>query len=457
MNARPLLVIDDDDIFNGLLCKQLGSMGFDAIGASSWAEAQQLLGDMEPSAIILDYKLPDSDAATILPELHAQYPVIVLTGFGSIRNAVSVIRQGAADYMTKPVNLDELELTVRRVLENAELKRSNQFYRSQLASRRPGPLVFESRAMREMQSLIDAVAPTDTTVLILGESGSGKEMVAQALHEKSARAGRELVTVDSCGLQETLIESDLFGHERGAFTGADRQKKGLIESAEGGSLFLDEIGEIGPTIQAKLLRVMETGTFRRVGGTKTLKADVRFIAATNRDIGELARTGGFRSDLYFRLSRFVITVPPLRERREDIEPLARHFLATLARTASMVLSSEALQLLTSHDWPGNVRELRNAIERAMILARPGHRILPEHLTFIPRTDGGGVTLRFADEPSMERIEEEYLRQTLARHGGNRNKTAAVLGISERHIYRLIEKYGIAPDVRAAHRDGNDDK
>ncbi len=442
MKRKTLLVIDDDEVFNGLLRRQVEAMGFAAVGAGSWAAAQRQLSEIEPDAIILDFKLPDSDAAQVLGELRNQYPVIVLTGYGSIPNAVSAIREGAADFLTKPVNVDELELTVRRVLENAELRESNRYYRTRLASQRPGPLVFESRAMREVQEMIAAVGPTDTTVLILGESGTGKEMVAQAIHEASPRAQRELVAIDASSFQENLFESELFGHERGAFTGADRMKRGLIEEAAGGTLFLDEIGDIGPAIQAKLLRVMETGAFRRLGGNKTLTTDVRFIAATNRDIEAQSRTGDFRSDLWFRLSRFVITIPPLRERREDIEPLARHFLALLSRTAPLTLADDALKLLIAYDWPGNVRELRNAIERAVILARPGSQVRAEHLAFLPRDRSGEVVLRFSHEPNLEQIEREYLRQVLAKYGDNRQKTAAVLGLSERHIYRLIKKYGL---------------
>ena len=440
MKKKTLLVVDDDAVFNGLLRRQIESMGFAAVGAGSWAEAQHRLAEIEPDAIILDFKLPDGNAQQILAEIRNQYPIIILTGFGSIPNAVSAIRQGAADFLTKPVSVDELEMTVRRVLETAELRESNQFYRTQLASRRPGPMVFASAAMREVQAMVDAVGPTDTTVLILGESGTGKEMVAQAIHERSSRANRELVAIDGSGLQESLFESELFGHERGAFTGADRQKKGLIEEAAGSTLFLDEIGDVGAAIQAKLLRVMETGTFRRLGGNKTLTADARFIAATNRDIEAMGRNGTFRNDLYFRLSRFVITVPALRFRREDIEPLARHFLALLSRTAPMSLAPDALKLLVAYDWPGNVRELRNAIERAVILARPDKQVRTDHLAFIPRVQAGGTLLRFAQEPTLEQIEREYFRQVMARHGGNRQKTADVLGISERHVYRLIEKY-----------------
>ena len=443
MQKKTLLIVDDDPVFNGLLRRQIESMGFSTLGAGSWAEAQQRLSEIEPCAIILDFKLPDSDASRILSEIRNQYPVIVLTGYGSIPNAVSAIREGAADFLTKPVNLDELELTVRRVLETAELRESNRSYRTQLASHRPGRMVFESKAMRNVQEMIDAVGSTDTTVLILGESGTGKEMVAQAIHERSPRAQRELVPIDGSGLQENLFESELFGHERGAFTGADRQKKGLIEEAAGSTLFLDEIGDIGPAIQAKLLRVLETSTFRRLGGNKTLNSDARIVTATNRDIEAMSRAGTFRSDLYFRLSRFVITIPPLRERREDIEPLARHFLTLLTRNAPTSMSAEALKMLLAYDWPGNVRELRNAIERAVILARPGNPVRVEHLSFIPRNQAGEVVLRFGQDPNLEQIEREYLRQVMAKHGGNRVKTAAILGISERHIYRLIEKYGFS--------------
>jgi two-component system, NtrC family, response regulator HydG len=440
VKKKTLLVIDDDAVFNGLLRRQIESMGFAAVGAGSWAEAQQRLAEIEPDAIILDFKLPDSNAQKILAEIRNQYPVIILTGFGSIPNAVSAMRQGAADFLTKPVSVDELEMTVRHVLETAELRESNQFYRTRLASHRPGPMVFESASMREVQAMIDAVGPTDTTVLILGESGTGKEMVAQAIHDRSSRAGRELVAIDGSGLQEQLFETELFGHERGAFTGADRQKKGLIEEAAGSTLFLDEIGDVGAAIQAKLLRVMETGTFRRLGGNKTLAADARFIAATNRDIEAMGRSGSFRNDLYFRLSRFVITVPALRSRREDIEPLARHFLSLLGRTAPMTLAPDALKLLVAYDWPGNVRELRNAMERAVILARPGAQVRAEHLGFIPRDQAGEIVFRFAMEPTLEQIERDYFSQVMTKYGGNRQKTAEVLGISERHVYRLIEKY-----------------
>ena len=435
-----ILVVDDDRVFKQLLVEQIGDMGLEAIGAASWADASRVLAEREPDLIFLDFKLPDAETPQLVEALSPQFPVIVLTGYGSIRNAVSLIQAGAVEYLTKPVSLDELEITIRRELANAELRSRNAFYQRQLESRRPGPLVGTSRAMEALQRMIEAVAPTEATVLIQGESGTGKEMVAQAIHEGSVRAGREMVTIDGGTLQETLFESELFGHERGAFTGADRQKKGLIEEAAGSTLFLDEIGETSPANQAKLLRVLETSTFRRVGGAKTLKADVRFVVATNRNLAELSQSGGFRSDLYFRLASFVIQVPPLRERRDDIPLLATHFLQRFSRGIERKLTAEAQKMLVAYDWPGNVRELRNLIERAAILAGRDERIRPEHFGPLMSRRDEAVIYAFEHEPKLAEVERECLRQSLIRHAGNRAQVAAVLGISERNIYRLIKLY-----------------
>lgn len=439
---KTILVVDDDRVFNQLLVEQIADMGLEGIGALSWAEASAILAEREPDLIFLDFRLPDAETPRLVEQLAPQFPVIVLTGYGSIRNAVSLIQAGAAEYLTKPVSLDELEITIRRELANAEMRSRNAFYQRQLESRRPGPLIGNSKAMEDLQRMIEAVAPTDATVLIEGESGTGKEMAAQAIHEGSPRQDNEMVTVDGGTLQETLFESELFGHERGAFTGADRQKKGLVEEAGGSTLFLDEIGETSPANQAKLLRVLETGTFRRVGGAKTLKSDVRFVVATNRDLAEMSRTGGFRSDLYFRLASFVIRMPPLRERREDIPLLATHFLQRFARGVERKLTSDALKLLLAYDWPGNVRELRNLIERAAILAGRDERIRPEHFGPLTSRRDDAVIYSFTHEPRLDEVERECLRQSLLRHAGNRATVAAVLGISERNIYRLIKQYGL---------------
>jgi len=441
--SKLILVIDDDRVFNQILVEQIRDMGLTAIGANDWRTASEILVESEPDLIFLDLRLPDADTPKLVEALAPQFPVVILTGYGSIRNAVSLIQAGAVEYPTKPVGLDELEITIRRELENAELRRRNAFYRWQLESRRPGPMVGNSGPIQELLDLIEAVAPTDATVLIQGESGTGKEMVAQAIHESSARRGREMVTVDGSTLQETLFESELFGHERGAFTGADRQKKGLIEAAEGSTLFLDEIGETTLANQARLLRVLETGTFRRVGGTASLHADVRFIVASNRDLAEMSQAGDFRSDLYFRLASFVVKVPPLRERREDIPLLAQHFIQRFARGVERSMTGETIKLLMAYDWPGNVRELRNLIERAVILAGRSGRICPEHFGNLVSRREDAVVLSFDREPRLDEVEKDYLRSTLLRHGGNRARAAAVLGISERNIYRLIKQYELA--------------
>lgn len=439
---KTILVVDDDRVFNHLLVDQIGDMGFDAVGALNWQEAASRLSELEPDLVLLDLKLPDADSGQVVKEVSAQYPVVVLTGYGSIRNAVDLIQAGAREYLTKPVSLDELELTIRQTLEHAQLQRSNALYKRQLQSHRPGPLIGESKAMQEVNALIDAVAPTDATVLIQGESGTGKEMVALAIHERSTRQGREMVTVDGSTLQDNLFESELFGHERGAFTGADRQKRGMVEEAEGSTLFLDEIGETSSANQAKLLRLFESGTYRRLGGTKTLRAGVRFVVATNRDLGRLSSEGGFREDLYFRLASFIITVPPLRERRDDIPLLARHFLHRFGRGDEYHFSAEATKLLSAYDWPGNVRELRNVVERAVILSRGQSRIGADLLSALaPRRDGA-VTLSFDSEPTLQDIEKDYLHRALTRYGGNRAQAAQVLGISERNIYRLIKLHGL---------------
>jgi len=285
-------------------------------------------------------------------------------------------------------------------------------------------------------------------VLVTGESGTGKELVAHAIHQAGPRSAERFVAVDCCTLQETLFESELFGHERGAFTGADRRKPGLIEAAAGGTLFLDEIGDIGPALQAKLLRVLESGRFRRVGATADLRADVRVVAATNRDLPRMAREGAFRADLYYRLSALTIEVPPLRERSQDIPLLVRHFASRNARHGEQpVFGEAALDQLSRYAWPGNVRELRNVVERATLLAKRGQRIEPRDLPAFPSTERDATGREDLDallqgEPTLDEVERRYLELLLRRHGGNRRRTAEVLGISERTAYRMIERFGL---------------
>ena len=441
--SNRILVIEDDAVLNRLLVSQLRAQDYEVTGVANWRDADQHLSQHEPHLIITDVRLPDGDSLERLPELVKSQPVIVLTAFGSVRDAVQAMKAGAFEYLLKPVSPDELILVVQRALADALLRMDHQFCRDQLQAREAVAsfMIGISTPLKRVKELIKAVAPADITVLIQGESGSGKELVARAIHDQSNRAKRNFVAVDCCTLQEKLFESELFGHERGAFTGADKQKRGLIEGAEGGTLFLDEIGEISPSIQAKLLRVLETGVFRRLGGTRDLQANIRVVAATNRDLGKLSETGSFRPDLYYRLSPFVIDTPPLRERRDDIPYLAAHFIRNhnFSRRINKSIAAEAIRKLTAYDWPGNVRELKNVIERAIILSRENNLIRSEHLAFANRSNLE-FCLKFDHNPTLEELELEYVRLLLGKFTGHRGKVAEVMDVSERSIYRLLKKH-----------------
>jgi len=449
-----VLVVEDDAVLGQMLVRTLAKAGYDMGSARSWAEARAKLDAQAPDVVLLDMNLPDARDLGPLAEIASDRPTIMLTAYGSIDHAVRAMRLGAADYLVKPVNLDELELVIRRALDGSRLRAGRAVDHAASAARRTPDLLGDSPAMKGLRELIGAVAGSQVTVLITGESGVGKELVAHAVHQASGRSSERFVAVDCCTLQETLFESELFGHERGAFTGADRRKPGLIEAAAGGTLFLDEIGDIGPALQAKLLRVIETGRFRRVGATADLRADVRILAATNRDLQRMVQQGQFRADLYYRLSAFVIEVPSLRQRREDIDLLVRHFAQRGAPRAggSAVFSEPALQQLRRYDWPGNVRELRNVVERAVLLAGPGTLVEPRHLPalHIAGAAGGGpgvsaaggtgeVAALLQGEPTLEEVERRYLALLLERYAGNRRRVAEALGVSERTAYRMLER------------------
>ena len=444
--AKNILVIEDDRVLNELICEQLQRMDHDVKGVDGWVEASAYLAGHEPNLILLDWRLPDFNGDEVIPELTQQFPVIVITAYGSVQAAVRAMKAGVADYLTKPLNLDELELAVQRTLENVELRQDHQFCKDQMRALQEKSMVGGSEAIKKVYAYIEAVAPSDMTVLIEGESGVGKELVAHEIHRQSLRAEQNFVTLDCCTLHETLFESELFGHERGAFTGADRKKPGLIEGAEEGTLFLDEIGEIDFPVQAKLLRVLETGQFRRLGGTKDLNANVRIVAATNRDLKKMSREGSLRQDLYYRLSSFVIPVPPLRERREDIPALVNYFIHNhdFSRRVTKRVSPATMRQLISYDWRGNIRELRNVIERAIILSNGQLELRPEHLSFSvsQRDDPMGISFSFKREPTLEEIQQYYLQRMLTKYSGHRANVARILGISERNLYRLIRKYAL---------------
>ncbi len=443
MPTPTLLVIEDDAVLNRLLVDELKQSGFDAHGRLNWADSRAAIDQLAPELVLLDVNLPDANGLDILAEIGETRPVVILTATASVHQAVEAMRLGATDYLAKPVNLNELELIIRRVLKNRQIFAEHEYRRNEETTRLGG-MLGDSAAMIELRRLIEAVAKTDVTVLIQGESGAGKELVAHAVHQASPRCEGAFIAVDCCSLQDTLFESELFGHEKGSFTGADRRKSGLIEAADGGTLFLDEIGDISPAIQAKLLRVLETGRFRRVGATSDLRADARIVAATNRDLADMVRAGTFRADLYYRLDAFMLTAPPLRQRRDDIPTLANYFLAKRAGGGQRQLDPEAIRCLTEYDWPGNVRELRNVIERAVIVAGNAHVITPAHLLGLSaynevQRDDASV-LCFGDEPTLERIEREYMAWLLEKYQGNRREVAEKMGISERTCYRMAERY-----------------
>lgn len=439
-----ILIIEDDKVLCRLLSEQLQRSGYDVDSLHQWADVKPYFQHNEPNLILADARLPDTNVMQHLSWLSQQAPIIMLTAYGSVRDAVEAMQAGVAEYLVKPIDPDELNVTVQRVLEYARIRREYQYCRAR--SNKPSYMVGNSPALAEMQEMLEAVAPTDMTVLIQGESGAGKELVARAIHDLSERHDHIFAPVDCCTLQEKLFESELFGHERGSFTGADRKKQGLIEAAEAGTLFLDEIGEIEPSIQAKLLRVLETGEFRRLGDVKDLRANVRIVAATNRDLEAMSSDGGFRSDLYYRLSAFVLQVPSLRERKEDIPALVEHFIANhnFSRRIDKAPSTAALEFLLDYDWPGNIRELRNVIERAIILSGNNPEIAPQHLVISPaRTGTDRKSTLFEKEPSMEEIERDYLEFLLERYQGHRAQIAAIMGVSERSLYRLIKRHSLS--------------
>lgn len=443
-DKKSILLVEDDAVLRSLVARQLQQIGYTVQAAHTWKETQALLTRFEPDLVILDMRLPDSSGLDMVEEISSDHAVIVLTAYASIQNAVEAVKKGAVAYLSKPLNLEELELEVSRALKNQALQRDYDFVRDQQKAKRQSLMVGESPALKELERLIDAVAQSTATVLLEGESGVGKELAAREIHDRSPRADRNYVVLDCCTLHENLFESELFGHEKGAFTGAISQKRGLIEAADGGTLFLDEIGEISPAAQAKLLRVIETGQFRRVGGVKDLKSDARIVAATNRDLAAMSKEGRFRQDLYYRLSAFSVRLPPLRERRDDIPMLATHFLEKhdFSRRFKKELSRAAERALVAYDWPGNVRELRNVMERAIILSRSEATLHVRHLGLPAAPGAGEVKLAFAHEPTLDEVKQSYVRLLHARYSSHRAKLAAALGVSERNLYRILQRYGL---------------
>jgi two-component system response regulator AtoC len=441
-----ILVVDDDDSFRSVLCQELGSNFLQVTAAESGTTALRLCEESDFDLVLLDIRMPGRDGLEILKELKGrgfEGEVIMLTGHATLETAINSLKMGAYDYVSKPCNLAELESLLQKAYEKRLLRRQNWTLRTVL-DREAGLTEFigNSQALAGVLDLVRKVAPTDSTVLIEGESGAGKELVARAIHRNSPRQADPFVVVDCTSLYEELLQSELFGHEKGAFTGALTLKRGLFEVADGGTVFLDEIGELSPALQARLLRVLETGTFRRLGGVRDMRVDVRIIAATNRNLDQLVREGRFREDLFYRINVVPIGVPPLRERREDIPRLVEHFIrrGMPLGKKNFGVSTAVMEILQQYPWPGNIRELQNVIERALILA-DGKQVRLHDLPGNMRVEFGAASSETVDGlPTLRELEVQYIRDLLRRFSGHRGRIAAALGISERSLYRKLREY-----------------
>ncbi len=447
-NTPHILVVDDDRSSRDLLARILATEGYRVTDLSDGREAiEQLREDAPPPDLVVsDIRMAEVDGLQVIEafrERAPDTPVILVTAFGNIDGALEAIRRGAADYISKPYDVDAIKVVVARALKQRELALENRNLRRDLRDKyRLENIVGRSEAMLQVFKTAARVASTDATVLIEGESGTGKELVARAIHASSPRAAGPFVAVDCGAIAEGVLESELFGHARGAFTGAQTSRRGLFEEANKGTLFLDEIGDVGPNLQARLLRALQEGTIRRVGTNEPIAVDVRAVAATNRDLEQAVKDGAFRADLYYRLDVVTIRIPPLRERREDIPLLAEHFAQKHGRPEGATLSAEAGELLVAYEWPGNVRELENVVARALAL-NPSGVILPEDLPDTVRRGGHSAPLpglgagSLADRPTLADLERRYAIQVLQETGGNKTRAAEVLGIDRKTLYRLI--------------------
>jgi two-component system response regulator AtoC len=451
-----VLVVDDEQLIRWSLSERLTAEGCTVLEAGTAREALERFGG-DVDLVLLDYRLPDSDGLRVLKKMKAaepDVPVILLTAFSSIETAVEAMKQGAYHYANKPFNLDEIALIVAKALETTALRRE---VRSLRASRSEpyglSRIVGEAPVMETLRALLQRISTSPaSTVLLTGESGTGKDLAAKVIHFNSDRAARPFMNITCSALPEALLESELFGHERGAFTDARQQKTGLLESAEGGTVFLDEIGEMVPALQAKLLRFLEEKSFKRVGGAADIRVDVRVVAATNRDLEDAVQQGKFREDLYYRLNVMLVQLPPLREHASDVPLLASFYIDQFNREFRKQVrgaSADALELLRGYRWPGNIRELRNAVERAMLLA-DGEWLEPGHFPMAVSRRSVAGTYDLPDEGvNLEQVERELVTQALKRTGWNHTKAAALLGLNRDQIRYRIEKFGLE---KAAERE-----
>ncbi|TMB17119.1 MAG: sigma-54-dependent Fis family transcriptional regulator [Deltaproteobacteria bacterium] len=447
-----VLVVDDERKMRRVLQIELERMGIDSVAAESGEEALARFQSEKIDLVLTDLKMPGMSGLELLArvrELDADVPVIVLTAYGTVQTAVEAMKLGAFDYVLKPFDLEAVELTVRKGLEMQQYRSENRYLRERV-EQAPAfdSLVGGSAAMQAVYDFIRLVGPTRSAVLVTGETGTGKELVAQAIHGLSPRRQRLFVPLNCAAIPADLLESELFGHARGAFTGAHSERTGKFEVADGGTLFLDEIGDMAYPLQAKLLRVLQEGVIERIGSNKRISVDVRVLSSTNRDLGGAIRAGTFREDLYYRLNVLQIQLPPLRERREDISHLAAFFLARFSQQLGKptpALAPAACQLLEQYPWPGNVRELQNLMERAVVLAvgaeiEPSffRLLLPQAATTAPESSGETLAL----EPAIEELERKLILRALSAADDNKAHAARLLGISERTLWYKLKRYGL---------------
>jgi DNA-binding NtrC family response regulator len=442
-----VLVVDDDPDIRTILVDRLAARGHDLLEATDGLKALEVCARELPDLMLLDLDLPGADGLTVLDRLRHESSaptVVVITAFATIEKAVEAMRHGAFDFLAKPFQPGLVELTVQKALERSELREQNRALRAALPGGRP--LIGTSGAMRELVEQARKVADSKSTVLLLGESGTGKEVLARSIHAWSPRAARSFIPVNCVALSEELLESELFGHERGAFTGAHQQKPGKFELANNGTIFLDEVGDIREALQTKLLRVLQEHEFERVGGTKPIRVDIRVIAATNRDLEEGVKAGKFREDLYYRLNVVRLRLPRLRERSKDVPDLAEHFLRKYAAETGKGISgisSEAMGLLQHHPWPGNVRELENAIERAVVLGK-GPEIVAEDLGLKASDEAAPSAAAAIGQfhASVDAFKKDLIRRALDQAKGNQTRAAELLGLQRTYLARLIKTFAL---------------
>jgi DNA-binding NtrC family response regulator len=454
MSAVPhLLFIDDEATLRGLMAERLSERGFEVVEADSGERALELLDQFAFDIVITDLRLPGIDGSRVIEAARDRYPgivAIVITGFGTVKDAVDAIKRGASDFIAKPFQFDELIHVLQKAMEQRRLTSENAYLRSQLEDRYQfGGILGHSRPMQKLFHLLETVARSSSTILITGETGTGKEVVARAIHHNSARRSHRFVALNCSAIPETLLEAELFGHVRGAFTGAVGARQGRFEQAHKGTLFLDEVGTMSTALQMKLLRALQEREFERVGDSQTIKVDVRVIAATNSELAKMVAEGTFREDLYYRLHVIPIQLPPLRDRRDDIPVLVKHFLEKFAPGTPMQVSQDAMRSLMAYQWPGNVRQLENAIERAVALSAGRREVdvidLPVEVQATPQ-DAAAPFVDFPDSgldlPAyLAMIERELIQRSLERTGGNRNKAAELLRIKRTTLVEKLKRLG----------------